>query len=157
MKRELAAVAAAVSLGLGTSCPQQPLAQAASGLVGCYQFERDAGARALGLPWGVELQEAGLGPGWPLLSDRAGVRRAATATSATAREDHPFAYWAPATGDSIEVGHPGGGGIVLTLAAIGADLIGGGVPAGDAVPLGGSMKPRTPVPVVAHRVLCGAS
>lgn len=150
------AVAAAVALGLGAGCPQQERARAAGALVGCYQFERNAGARALGLPWGVELQESGLGPGWPLLSDRAGARRAATATSATAREDHPFAYWAPAAADSIEIGHPGGGGIVLTLAVIGADLIGAGAAAGDAVPLGGSLQPRAPVPVVARRVLCGA-
>jgi hypothetical protein len=126
-------------------------------LVGCYQFERNQGARAFALPWGVVLEQEPLGPGWPIMADRPGVRRALTATSPTARAEHPYAYWAPAQGDSIEIGHPGGGGVVLTLAPSGQDLIGQGVAVGDVVPLGGAMGPRAPVPVTARRVLCGAS
>ncbi|MSR37134.1 MAG: hypothetical protein EXR95_10935 [Gemmatimonadetes bacterium] len=141
-------------LTLGWSCASVPPADPA---VGCYQFERNAWARTLGLPWGLVLEDAGLGTGWPLLADRTDVRRAATATSPTQRADHPLGYWAPAAGDSIEVGHPGGGGLVLTLARSGRDLIGRGVAAGDAVPLGGASGPRAPVTVVARRVLCDAS
>ena len=127
-----------------------------SELAGCYQFERNAGARTLGLPWGFVLEDGELGPGWPLVADRVGVQRALTATSPTGRADFPFGYWAPA-GDSIEIGHPGGGGFVLTLAPQGQDLIGQGVAVGDAVPLGGAMGPRPPAAVIARRVLCGAS
>jgi hypothetical protein len=59
--------------------------------------------------------------------------------------------------DSIEIGHPGGGGVALTLAPAGRDLSGLGVAVGDAVPLGGAMGPRPPYPVIARRVTCGAS
>jgi hypothetical protein len=153
---EVTAVCAVLAFGMGESCPKQA-AQAAASLVGCYQFEHDAGAKALGLPWGVVLEDAALGPGWPLVSDRPGVRRATTALSATDRADHPFGYWAPAQGDSIEIGHPGGGALVLTLTPSGQDLIGRGVAAGDAVRPGEAMGPRPSSPVVARRVLCGAS
>jgi hypothetical protein len=129
----------------------------ASELAGCYQLERNAGARALGLPWGFVLEDEELGAGWPLVSERAGVQRARTATSPTGRADVPFGYWASAAGDSVEIGYPGGGGVVLTLASTGQDLIGQGVAVGDAVPLGGAMGPRAPVAVTARRVLCGAS
>lgn len=155
MKRiEVIAVGAALVFGMAESCPKET-EQAASSLAGCYQFVRDAGAKALGLPWGFVLEDAPLGPGWPLVADRPGVRRAATALSATEREDHPFGYWAP-KGDSIEIGHPGGGGIVLTLGVVGQDLVGRGVAAGDAVPMGSAPGPRAPANVTARRVLCGA-
>ena len=125
--------------------------------VGCYQFERDAGAAALALPWGVELENEPLGAGWPLMADLAGVRRARTASGPVERDDHPFGYWRPASGDSIEVGHPGGGGVTLMLAPRGQDLIGSGTASGDALRLGAAPGARTPAPVVARRVLCGAS
>jgi hypothetical protein len=154
---EAVALGAALAFGMGESCPNEAM-QAASSIAGCYQFQYDAGAKALGLPWGVVLEDAALGPGWPLVSDRPGVRRATTALSATERADHPFGYWAPAKGDSIEIGHPGGGGFVLTLAPSGQDLIGRGYAAGDVVRPGQPMGAERPSsPVVARRVLCGAS
>lgn len=139
----------------GAACPA-PQDGVVAELPACFQFERNAGARALGLPWGFVLEDEALGSGWPLVADRPGVRRARTATSPTERADQPFGYWAPA-GDSVEIGYPGGGGVVLTLSPQGQDLIGQGVAVGDAVPLGGAMGPRPPHPVVARRVLCGAS
>jgi hypothetical protein len=146
---------AVVALGLtAAACPP---ARMEGALPLCFQFERNVGARTLGLPWGFVLEDEALDAGWPLLSERVGVRRALTATSPAGRADNPFGYWAPAAGDSIEIGHPGGGGVVLTLARSGQDLVGQGVAAGDAVPVGGTMGPRAPVAVTARRVLCGAS
>lgn len=150
-------LALAVAFGIGWSCGPARMVQSASSPVGCYQFERGPGARALGLPWGVELEDVPLGPGWPLTTGIEGVRRALTETSPTERADHPFGYWRGIAADSVEIGHPGGGGVVLTLAREGQDLIGRGVAAGDAVSLGGPLGPRPPEPVVARRVLCGAS
>jgi hypothetical protein len=155
-RRTLLALAPALA-SIAAACPPAGTTTAAAAPAGCYQFERDAGARALGLPWGFVLEDEPLGAGWPLVSDRPGVRRARTATSPTARADQPFGYWAPLTGDSIEIGHPGGGGVVLTLGRAGQDLVGRGVAAGDALPPGAAAGPRTPVGVVARRVLCGAS
>ena len=144
----------ALCSALVASCASAPPAERDA--AGCYQFERNDGARALGLPWGFELDAAPLGQGWPLLTDREGVKRARTATSPTGRDDHPFGYWWESARDSVEVGYPGGGGITLRLARRGQDLLGQGTAAGDAAPVGGP-APRTPAPVVARRVLCGAS
>jgi hypothetical protein len=154
MTRRRGALAAALTLALG-ACASGASSQP-SALAGCYQLERNPGARTLGLPWGFVLEDTPLGPGWPLVADR-GARRALTATSATGRADNPFGYWAPAAGDSVEVGHPGGGGVGLRLGRAGPDLTGRGVAVGDAVPIGGAMGPRAPAAVAARRVTCGAS
>ncbi len=154
---EVLTLGAALAFGMGESCPKQAM-QAAASVAGCYQFERDAGAKTLGLPWGVVLEDAALGPGWPLVNDRPGVRRAVTALSAKDRADAPFGYWAAAPGDSIEVGYPGGGATVLFLAPSGKDLVGRGYAAGDVVRPGRPMGAERPSSaVVARRVLCGAS
>ena len=148
-------ILSALTSALVSSCASVPARTVSA--AGCYQFERNDGARALGLPWGVELLAEPLGPGWPLWTDVSGVRSARTATGPVERDDHPFGYWRVTAGDSIEIGHPGGGGAVLTLGPGGQDLVGRGNAAGDAVPLGGASGDRTPAPVVARRVLCGAS
>ena len=147
-------VATALSVGLVWSCASVPVTDP---VVGCYQFERNSGARTLGLPWGVVLEDGPVGAGWPLLADLEGVRRARTATSPTGRADHPFGYWHVTPNDSLEIGYPGGGGLVLSLIRQGQDLVGEGIAAGDALPFGAPLGPRTPAPVVARRVLCGAS
>ena len=147
-------VAAALSVGLVWSCASVPFADP---VVGCYQFERNSGAQTLGLPWGVELEAVPVGAGWPLIADLEGVRRARTATSPTGRADHPSGYWHLTPADSVEIGYPGGGGIVLSLSKQGQDLVGEGIAAGDVLPFGALAGPRTPAPVVALRVLCGAS
>jgi hypothetical protein len=145
------------ALGAGCAGAQQP---AADSVVGCYQLVQDAGARALGLPWGFVLEQAALEPGWLVSASLPDARRALTATSPTGRQDFPFGYWAW-TGvqrDSIEVGYPGGGGgFVLRLAPSGQDLVGLGRAVGDAVAPGQPSGPRPPSPVAARRVLCGAS
>ena len=147
----LTAMASAVAACAGALVKTRPIVP----VVGCYQIEWGRGASRLRLPWGFVLEDEPLEVGWPLLAGREGVRRALTATSPTEREDHPFGYWAPHGADSIEVGYPGGGGVVLALERRGQDLFGPGRPAGDAVRPGES--PSLRVPVVARRVLCGAS
>jgi hypothetical protein len=146
----------AALLAVGCASAQQSGADVAA-VVGCYQFERDAGARALGLPWGVELHDAALPPGSQVLGRSSGARVAETATSATARQDHPFGYWASVAGDSLEIGYPGpGGGFVLRLARRGQDLVGLGRAVGDAVRPGDPPGSRPALGVTARRVLCGA-
>ena len=82
--------------------------------VGCWYFDRDAAATTLNLPWGVRLDSVEL-TGWPALDARGGGMRAATLT-AEGTADHPFGYWMTIDGDSIEIGYPAGGGLVLRLA-----------------------------------------
>ena len=146
--------ATALAVGLTWSCASW---LSPDPVVGCYQFERNSGARSLGLPWGIELEAAEVGEGWPLIASLEGVRRARTATSASGRADHPFGYWHLTPADSLEIGYPGGGGIVLSLGKEGQDLVGQGTDAGDVLPFGAPAGPRIPAPVVARRVLCGAS
>ena len=147
---------AAALLVTGCAIAQEP--GAAADPIGCYQFERGAGATELGLPWGFVLEDAALESEWPVLRRAPDARRAQTATSATERLDHPFGYWARIQGDSIEVGYPGfGGGFMLRLAPSGQDLVGIGRPVGDAVSPGQPLGPRPALAVTARRVLCGAS
>jgi hypothetical protein len=157
--RSAARVAGALTAALlvsGCASAQEP--GAAADAIGCYQFVRDAGATGLGLPWGFVLEDAALEPEWPVLGRAPDARRALTATSATARADHPFGYWVRTPGDTIEVGYPGfGGGFVLRLAPSGQDLIGLGRPVGDAVAPGQPTGLRPALAVTARRVLCGAS
>jgi hypothetical protein len=84
------------------------------------------------------------------------VRKALTATSATAREDHPFGYWRVTPEDSVELGHPAGGaGFTLILSRDGQDLSGHGRAVGDALPPGAPAGTPARHPVLAYRVLCG--
>jgi hypothetical protein len=153
--RGLLAATAALLAG-GCASAQQQAADVAA-VVGCYQFERNAGARELGLPWGVELHETALPPGALVLGRAPDARVAETATSPTARQDHPFGYWASALGDSLEIGYPGpGGGFVLRLTRTGQDLVGLGRAVGDALRPGDPAGPRPALGVTARRVLCGA-
>jgi hypothetical protein len=144
----------AALIAVGCASAQQADEAAAAG---CYQFERDAAARALGLPWGIELHEAALPPGSPVLDRSPDARVAETATSPTARQDHPFGYWVRVAGDSLEIGYPGpGGAFVLRMARHGQDLIGLGRAVGDVVRPGDPAGPRPALGVTARRVLCGA-
>ena len=125
------------------------------GYPGCYQFYRDEGARVLGLPWGLELFDEPLGGGWMVTMRFPNVMKALTATSAAEREDHPIGYWREVPGDSIELGHPGGGGgYTLLLTLNGQDLVGRATAVGDA---GIPGQPRPTRAVTAYRVLCGAT
>jgi hypothetical protein len=136
---------------LGGACASSPEGGGTVGdLTGCYQFERTAEARELGLPWGFELLGGALSE-WPNLPEG---RRARTRVTAERTADHPFAFWRPVAGDSIQVGHPGGGGFALSLVRDGRVLRGTARAVGDAVRFGESFQPRDPRPVVAWKVVC---
>lgn len=94
--------------------------------------------------------------GEPLIADLEGVCRARTSTSTTGRADHPFGYWHLTPAYSLEIGYPGGVGIVLSLIRQGQDLIGEGIAVGDVLPFGTPLGQLTPAPAVAQRVLCEA-
>ena len=116
------------SLVLGSACASVP-AEVQSSLVRCYQFQYDAGARALGLPWGFVLHAQELGDDGPLTLPN--LRRAETATSPAGRLDYPFGFWRVTSDDSVQIGHPGGGGFSLSLFPEGQDLAGSGRAVGD--------------------------
>lgn len=152
MARRRGGAALAVIAGiLGGACASGPGGgETVAELPGCYQFQRTAEARELGLPWGFDLLEGDLS-GWPNLPDG---RTARTRVTADSTADHPFAFWRPLAGDSIRVGHPGGGGFSLSLVRDGLALRGTARPVGDAVRLGESFGLRDPRPVVAWKVVC---
>lgn len=121
------AVAGAVILAACASAPgSAPLRE----VPGCYYFVQDQDARALRLPWGVRLRGHAL-TGWAGSRSRGEPYGASTLT-AEGEQDHPFGYWLETPADSIEVGHPGGGGMVLMLAREGTALTGTARPVGDA-------------------------
>nr|NIP58840.1 hypothetical protein [Gemmatimonadota bacterium]NIR79223.1 hypothetical protein [Gemmatimonadota bacterium]NIT87884.1 hypothetical protein [Gemmatimonadota bacterium]NIU31739.1 hypothetical protein [Gemmatimonadota bacterium]NIU36356.1 hypothetical protein [Gemmatimonadota bacterium] len=121
---------------------------------GCYRFEDTTGGDALGLPWGVILEDEPLGEGWPLMDRFDDVHRARTLASETRRTDHPFGYWRPIPGDSIEIGYPGGGGVTLRVAPADGGLAGSGRGGGDAMRPGETPGPRPAQPVEAERTPC---
>ena len=84
-------------------------------LLGCWYFERETAGEGLRLPWGVRLTDGPL-RGWPAVEGLDGIRVASTLTPAGER-DFPLGYWRPtAGGDSLQLGHPGGGGLVVDAA-----------------------------------------
>jgi hypothetical protein len=105
---------------------------------GCYYFAQDSVFRELRLPWGVRLEETLL-QGWPGLEAR-GARKATTLTG-TEEVDYPFGYWISTAPDSVKIGYPAGGGLVLDL-AIREDR---GL-AGTARPVGDVLRPGDPAP-----------
>jgi hypothetical protein len=104
-------------------------------LVGCYYFERDAVADTLRLPWGIRLLPDTLA-GWPAIQQLPDVRRAVTLVGAEQTASYPFGYWRPLADDSVEIGYPAGGGLVLSLAADTTQLTGTVRAVGDAVAIG---------------------
>lgn len=113
---------------------------------GCYYFEEEL-ASGLRLPWGVRLQEREL-EGWPALASRPGVRGATTLRQ-SGETDHPFGYWAE-TGTSVEIGYPGGGGLVLDLEW--EDTDGGSALSGTARAVGDAISPGESGERPTHRV-----
>lgn len=99
-------------------------------LVGCYYFEQDAAAREMRLPWGFRLMDEPLA-GWPRMAEQ-DAWAAETLVDEDTTRDSPFAHWQVLPGDSIRVGHPGGGGWSLTLAPTETGLAGTARPVGDA-------------------------
>jgi hypothetical protein len=127
----LRALLAIPLLAYAGGCATTP-GPAADALPGCYYFEQDAAAQALQLPWGVRLTADSL-TGWPAIQQRPDVRRAVTLTGTDATATYPFGYWRPLAGDSVEIGYPAGGGLLLRLAIEADGLAGTARPVGDVV------------------------
>lgn len=137
---------------LVSGCAASNAAQGASveDVVGCYQFRWTPETSELGLPWGFELLAEPL-EGWGNIPDGHVAR---TRTTERIARDHPFAYWRNAAADTVQVGHPGGGGFFLALRPDGRDLVGVARPVGDVLSPGEPPGPRPARPVTALRVLC---
>jgi hypothetical protein len=111
-------------------------------LVGCYYFERDVVADTLRLPWGIRLLPDTLA-GWPAIQQLPDVRRAVTLVGPEQTASYPFGYWRLFAEDSVEIGYPAGGGLVLSLAADTTHLTGTVRAVGDAVALGETLSRAT--------------
>lgn len=146
--RALTCSAMAALLVPGCSTPRDPEPALPDG---CYYFIQDDIARELRLPWGIRLLQDSL-EGWPAMATHQGVRLAATLHPDGDR-DHPFGYWRSLPGDSIQVGYPAGGGMVLHLDARGDTLAGSAREVGDAMPLNAD-PPRGPLAVTLTRARC---
>jgi hypothetical protein len=127
--------------------------QAVEALAGCYYFERDIVADTLRLPWGVRLLPDSL-EGWPAIQQLPDVRRAVTLVGPEQAASYPFGYWRPLAVDSLEIGYPAGGGLLLTLAVLPTHLTGTVRAVGDALPLGEPPPARTTDPVSLMRARC---
>jgi hypothetical protein len=139
----LAAMAAAPLVG--PACAGQPQPPQPRPLAGCYYFLRGEVAEQLNLPWGVRLLDRPL-EGWPAIQQRGDVRRATTLTGVD-EQNVPFGYWLRTAHDSIEVGYPGGGGLVLELSAADFGLQGRAREVGDALPPPAARPERRTHPV----------
>lgn len=122
----LAAFSAAVLL----ACVPRAASSGAVDPIGCWYFERDADAVELALPWGVRLTRDEL-VDWPGVAARGGLR--AATLSPDGDQDFPFGYWI-GTADSVEIGYPGGRGLVLELHATDTSMAGTARAVGDALP-----------------------
>lgn len=149
--RLLLATALASAGLLAAGCASTQEAPSEPALAGCYQFVWTDATSDLGLPWGFELLASEL-TGW---GDVPGARDARTRVTATETSGQPFAFWRE-VGDSVSVGHPGGGGFALMLSSVegGRALIGTARPVGDAVAFGEEFGPREAREVTARRVAC---
>jgi hypothetical protein len=148
--RPAALLAAAAIIGLAPACATTP-ENGQADRTGCWYFERDADAEALRLPWGVRLLPDSL-TGWPALERLPGVRRATTLARPGEEAGHPFGYWRSLGGDTVEIGYPAGGGLLLQLEGDTAHLTGTATPVGDAV-APGAAPPRVR-PVTLTRARC---
>ncbi len=156
MRRPMRAAAGAAGLAVASvallgACASAETKLSAQEIAGCYYFERTPAADSLGLPWGVRLTDRPL-EGWPAMAPR--NPKLATTLAPGGDQDFPFGYWLVADSDSLEIGYPGGGGIVVHVAPEGQELIGSARPVGDALPPGalpGSPATRT---VTLKHALC---
>lgn len=119
---------AAAALAACAGPPEQPEPRP---LIGCHYFVQDQVAQQLHLPWGVRLLDQPL-EDWPAIQQRGDVRVATTLTGHS-EENFPFGYWLRTAEDSVELGYPGGGGLVLRLAMENGALRGTAHPVGDAL------------------------
>jgi hypothetical protein len=130
---------------LAAACGGMPERSDPRPLVGCHYFVQDDVARDLQLPWGVRLLDRPL-EGWPALQQRPGVMQATTLTGHD-EVDFPFGYWVVSAEDSLEIGYPAGGGLLLELAMINGAFEGRARPVGDAVPAPGVVAGQRAHPV----------
>lgn len=121
----LARACAALAIGVVGACVSAP-ATTSSDPAGCWYFERDPAAAELNLPWGIRLLTEPL-PDAPADPDA----RLARTLNADGPADHPFGYWAPVAGDSVVIGYPAGGGLVLRLLRGDTSMSGIARPVGD--------------------------
>jgi hypothetical protein len=153
MRTPATPAAIAVILAAGASACAWPQEQPEPWpFAGCHYFRQDDVARELHLPWGVRLLDRPL-EGWPAIARRDGVRRATTLTGRDER-DFPFGYWIRTANDSLEIGYPGGGGLVLELAAEDNAFSGTARPVGDALPPPAVTPPTRRYPVHLTRARC---
>ena len=142
--------AAAASL-LAAGCISAPLSEAGDP-IGCWYFERDAAAVAQNLPWGIRLADEAL-TGFPSLDQRGEAHLARTLDPDRERE-HPFGYWMAIAGDSLQIGYPAGGGMILRVVRGDMSMNGVARPLGDVIAPGA--PPRTDTPVRLTRAQCPA-
>lgn len=141
-----------VMAGMVAGCASSGEDGRSTTVAGCYQFERTAESRELGLPWGVDLFDIALEGATP---EEAPTRHEArTRLSPERVSDTPFDTWWRTAGDSVRIAYSRGGSTVLSLVHESRRLVGTGRAVGDAVALGQDFGPRDPVPVVAHAVVC---
>lgn len=133
-----ALAAACAPVALAAACGPPPEPPEPRHLVGCHFFVQDDIARDLQLPWGVRLLDQPL-EGWPGLERRGEPQQATTLTGQDERE-FPFGYWIRTAEDSIEIGYPAGGGLLLELE------LENGAFQGIARPVGDALEPPAAVP-----------
>lgn len=127
-----------------TACASAPRSSGPS-LEGCWFFDAGEATTALRLPEGVRLTGDTL-EGWPAIQQRGNVRVAVTLTG-NGSADYPFGYWLRESADSVEIGYPAGGGIVLDLEVAGRVLRGTARALGDTQPYGREDGPPRSLPV----------
>jgi hypothetical protein len=149
MRRPRPAALLAAAIVLAPACATTP-ENGQADRTGCWYFERDADAEALRLPWGVRLLPDSL-TGWPALERLPGVRRATTLARPGEEAGHPFGYWRPLGGDTVEIGYPAGGGLLLRLDGDAAHLAGTATPVGDAMAPGAAPPQARPVTLTRAR------
>jgi hypothetical protein len=115
---------------LAGACASTPDGSAQELAGRCYYFEQDATARSLNLPWGVRLTDQPL-TGWPALAETE-ARVAVTLMGPDESADHPFGYWQSRSADSVRLGYPGMGGLLVDAHVEDAALVGTATPVGDA-------------------------
>jgi hypothetical protein len=125
------ATATALAATVTPACAAPPEQPDPRHVVGCHFFVQDTVAERLQLPWGVRLLDQPL-EGWPVIERRGDVR---VATTLTGREEleFPFGYWIRTHSDSLEIGYPGGGGLLLVLELENGAFRGVARPVGDAL------------------------
>ena len=153
MIRRAHTLCALVGAGLltATACASSPNG-AAQGLPGCYFFEPGETTETFRTATGVRLTDQPL-EGWPGIMRRGNVKVAVTLRR-EGEADYPFGYWLQESADSVEIGYPSGGVVVLKLVREGDALKGTGYAQGDTWSYGEEPAGPTQFPVRLERGDC---